>query len=136
MTAIALLADLRKRGASIAAVGDRLRIEAPKGSVTQPLWQSLVAHKAELLSLLAHNTPPAFDPDTAEIAAVKLRNTSIGDVWLVSDAEALAEHPDIIRSGLPVFYFSEVDQLRGKSFEELWAIGMVKAVCPTGRVLQ
>lgn len=77
-----------------------------------------------------------FDLDTTEITAVKLVNTSIGDVWLVADTDALAEHPDIIRSGLPVFLFEEVETLRGKTPEELRAIGMVKAVFPTGRVLQ
>jgi hypothetical protein len=75
-------------------------------------------------------------PDAGELAAVKLRNTVIGDVWLVRDAETLADNPDIIRSGLPVFFFDEVEQLRGKTPAELQAIGLVKTVFPTGRVLQ
>lgn len=69
-------------------------------------------------------------------AAVLLRGTVIGDVWLVADTEALAEYPDILRSGLPVFLFEEVAQLRGKTLEELKAIGMLKAEFPTSRVLQ
>ncbi|HEX7422874.1 MAG TPA: hypothetical protein VF311_03155 [Terriglobales bacterium] len=52
MTAVALLADLRNRGASIAAVGDRLRIEAPAGTVTPEMRAALAAHKSELLRLL------------------------------------------------------------------------------------
>jgi hypothetical protein len=79
---------------------------------------------------------PTFDADAGELAAVKLRNTLIGDVWLVADPEALAEHPDIIRAGLPVFFFDEVEMLRGKTPAELKAIGMVKAEFPTSRVLQ
>jgi len=79
---------------------------------------------------------PTFDADAGELAAVKLRNTVIGNVWLVADSEALADHPDIIRAGLPVFFFKEMEQLRGKTPEELKAIAMVKAVFPTGRVLQ
>jgi hypothetical protein len=78
----------------------------------------------------------AFDLDAGNIAAVKLAKTVIGDVWLVADDDALADHPDIIRSGLPVFLFSEVEQLRGKTPAELKAIGMVKAAFPRGRVLQ
>jgi hypothetical protein len=74
--------------------------------------------------------------DAGQLAAVKLVNTVIGDCWLVADDEALADHPDIIRSGLPVFFFDEVEMLRGKTPEELKAIGMVKAIFPTGRVLQ
>lgn len=79
---------------------------------------------------------PALDADAGELAAVKLRNTIIGDVWLVADAEALADHPDIIRSALPVLFFDELEQLRGKAVAELQAIGMVKATFPTSRVLQ
>ncbi len=67
---------------------------------------------------------------------MKLRNTVIGDVWLVADSEALGEHPDIIRSGLPVFWFDEVEKLRGKTPAELKAIGMVKATFPTSWLLQ
>ena len=77
-----------------------------------------------------------FDAGAGELAAVLLRATVIGDVWLVADADALTDSPDIIRSGLPVFFFGEVEQLRGKTAEELKAIGMVKATFPTSRVLQ
>ena len=84
----------------------------------------------------APERPAAFDTDTGELSAVKLVNTVIGDVWLVADTETLAEHPDIIRAGLPVFFFDELEQLRGKTAAELQAIGLVKSVFPTGRVLQ
>lgn len=77
-----------------------------------------------------------FDATAGDIAAVKLTNTIVGDVWLIADAENLADHPDIIRAGLPVFFFDEVEQLRGKTAAELRAIGMVKAVFPTSLVLQ
>lgn len=55
MTARALLADLRRRGATVQACGGRLVIEAPKGRVTETLRQSLAAHKNELLTLLTDN---------------------------------------------------------------------------------
>jgi hypothetical protein len=96
-------------------------------------------HKAELLAVLrtpATPADPTFDADASEIAAVMLRGTISGDCWLVAAADALAEHPDILRAGLPVFFFDEVERLRSKTVEELRAIGMAKTVFPTGRVLQ
>ncbi|MFI5364972.1 MAG: hypothetical protein ACHQ4J_05050 [Candidatus Binatia bacterium] len=72
------------------------------------------------------------------IDAVLIRSAGLDGalLWLVADAEAVAEHPDILRSGLPVFFFDEVEQLRGKTPAELKAIAMVKATFPTSRVLQ
>jgi hypothetical protein len=133
MTPAAVLAELQSRGATLTVVGDRLRVEAPEDALSDEMLRALALHKPELLRLLS---TPALDTDAGELAAVKLRNTAIGDVWLVADDDALAEHPDIIRSGLPVFFFDEVEQLRGKTPEELKAVGMVKAIFPTGRVLQ
>jgi len=133
MTPAALLTELRNLGAEVAVVGGRIRVEAPTGVLSTEIRTAVALHKAELLRLLSS---PALDADAGEIAAVKLRNTIIGDVWLVADTEALAEQPDIIRSGLPVFFFDELEQLRGKTPEELRAISMVKAVLPTSRVLQ
>jgi hypothetical protein len=85
----------------------------------------------------ATNTPvPTLDVDAGNLAAVKLRATVIGDVWLVADDDALADNLDIIRSGLPVFFFDEIAQLRGKTPTELKAIAMIKTEFPTSRVLQ
>ncbi|MBI4518763.1 MAG: hypothetical protein HY699_23455, partial [Deltaproteobacteria bacterium] len=77
-----------------------------------------------------------FDPDTGELVAFKLVGTAIGDVWVVADDDTLADHPEILRAGLPVIFFDEVERLRGKTVAELQAIGMVKATFPTSRVLQ
>jgi len=120
-------------------------LEAPKSLVTPELLASLSAHKAELLRLLS---APAVEPkltlglfpaaggNAEEVTAVKLSNTVIGDVWLVADREAAAENPDILGSGLPVFFFDEVEHLRGKTVEELRAIGRIKVTFPTSRLLQ
>lgn len=128
-----VLLEAQRRGINLAAVGHSLRVDAPRGALTPELRQAIAAFKPDLLRLLS---TPTLDADAGELAAVKLRNTVIGDVWLVADSEALAEHPDIIRSGLPVFWFDEVEQLRGKTPAELRAVAMVKTVFPTGRVLQ
>jgi hypothetical protein len=71
-----------------------------------------------------------------ELATLLLRGTLIGDLWLVADDDALAEQADIAESGLPVFFFDEVDLLRGKTPEQVRAIAMIKAAFPTGRVRQ
>lgn len=133
--ALEVLAALRQRGVELIPDGTDIRCRGPKGAMTPELRQALSAHKAELLALLSHQAQPGFDPDTAEIAAV-LVNTIIGDCWLVVDDDALTDHPDIIRSGLPVFFFDEVEKLRNKTVAELKAIGMVKTTFPTSRVLQ
>ena len=65
-----------------------------------------------------------------------LRGTIIGDCWLVADHDALAEYPQILRTGLPLIFFDEVEQLRGKTAVELQMIGLIKSVYPGGRVLQ
>lgn len=109
--------------------------EADRSSQCQPSVSSVSSVSASLGCDRMHSDT-AFDLDAGDIAAVKLHNTTIGDAWLVRDEDALAEYPDIIRAGLPVFYFSELEQLRGKSLEELRTIGMAKTVFPTGRVLQ
>ncbi len=137
MTSAALLEDLHRRGATVAVVGNRLRIEAPAGVISAELVAKLQAHKAELVAALTiRDRAVTFDPEAGELAAVKLVNTVIGDLWLVRDDDALAEHPDIIRSGVPVFFFDEVEALQGKTPEELREIAMIKTMSPTSRVLQ
>jgi hypothetical protein len=53
MTAALLLAELRRRGAILQAVSDRLRVDAPIGVVTAADRAALAEHKAELLAMLA-----------------------------------------------------------------------------------
>ena len=52
MTAVELITELRERGVLIETNGERLRIDAPKGTVTPELREALVLHKAEVLVLL------------------------------------------------------------------------------------
>lgn len=61
MTAATLLDRLRSLGASVSLVGDRLRVEAPAGTLTPELRQELAEHKAELVRLLrpvVNDLPP------------------------------------------------------------------------------
>lgn len=138
MDARALLTVLRTRGVALEPSPEGIRYAAPHGAFTPELRAEVAAHKAELLVLLtrAEPLPATFDADMGAPVAVWLRGTVIGDVWLVADAETLAEQPDIVRSALPVIFFDEVAALRGKTADELRAIGVVKSVLPTARVLQ
>lgn len=52
MTAAVLLADLRARGVRLAAVGARLRVEAPRGVLTEADREALAAHKTAVLAEL------------------------------------------------------------------------------------
>lgn len=60
MTAKAILESLRVLGASVSLVGDKLRVEAPAGVLTDDLRRELIEHKAELVRLLrpAPDLPP------------------------------------------------------------------------------
>src|SRR5215468_3017376 len=58
--ALDLLANLRRRGVEIEAVGDRLRWRTPKGVVSQADLTALKAAKSELLAALeSEGEPPA-----------------------------------------------------------------------------
>ncbi len=59
MSAASLLDELRRRGVRLEAAGDRLRVNAPKGVVTERLRQRLAAHKEEILLLLGAPGPGA-----------------------------------------------------------------------------
>lgn len=61
MTAPDLLAALSAIGATVQAVEDRLRIEAPRGALTPELRAALAEQKPALLSLLRE--PPRVRPN-------------------------------------------------------------------------
>lgn len=82
------------------------------------------------------------EPDTpklqtgAEPVAVRLVNTVAGDVWVILDATALTDSPDILAGELPVFFADELAALAGHSAEELHLIAAVKRAFPGARIVQ
>jgi hypothetical protein len=52
MTALDLLGTLHARGATISLSGDRIHVNAPKGTLTPDLLDSLAANKSQLIRLL------------------------------------------------------------------------------------
>ncbi len=71
MTAAQVLEALRARGVEVVAAGDRVRYRPP-GAIPPELRAELVAHKAEVLRLLASAAEPSpgavTRPDHAELA--------------------------------------------------------------------
>jgi hypothetical protein len=55
MNAATLLSDLRGRGIRLSVSGERLSVDAPKGSVTPDLRNMLKEHKADLIRLLGED---------------------------------------------------------------------------------
>jgi hypothetical protein len=72
----------------------------------------------------------------SELAAVLLRGTIWGDVWLIADDDVLRENTDIARGNVPVLRFAEVDHLRRLGTEGMRALGIIKRAFPTARILQ
>ena len=52
MSAADLIAELRLRGVAVQATGDRLKVDAPKGTITPELHEALKDHKLEIIALL------------------------------------------------------------------------------------
>ena len=80
MTAQDLLSQLREKGVVLkTSDGDRLVIDAPKGTITDELRDALKAHKSELLQILkSENAPkppaiaaPKTEPQVADKPAIR-----------------------------------------------------------------
>lgn len=56
MTALEILTDLRRAGVTVSIVGDKLRLKAPEGVLTEELKQRLAIQKAEIIKLLQAET--------------------------------------------------------------------------------
>lgn len=52
MNAMQILTELKSRGILLEPRGDRLRVDAPRGSLSDELRQALVEHKGEILAWL------------------------------------------------------------------------------------
>jgi hypothetical protein len=79
---------------------------------------------------------PPYLADAGALAAVLLRGTVWGELWLIADDDVLADHPGIAGTGLPIVRFAELAHLERLGAVELGALGIVKRAFPTARVLQ
>ena len=65
MTPAALMADLEARGVRLMAVGQTLRVDAPRGVLTTADREALLAHKAAVLAALRAEASRASTPTPA-----------------------------------------------------------------------
>ena len=119
MTAAELLRDLERRDVRLALRGDRLKVDAPQGVITDELQQDLKACKPELITLIREReSTPA---EGSEIATMSLREFALAgivaqvhsnvlgcEVLFVSDnvPEAALEGTD-----LPIYRAAELHNL-------------------------
>ncbi len=68
MTPRELLVDLTARGVVLIRIGDKLRIQAAPGVLSEVDRANLVRHKLALLALLDPDSPVPFAPTLNEIA--------------------------------------------------------------------
>jgi len=66
MNAYELLDSLRADGVKVTAIGDRLKLDAPHGALSQERLEQVRAHKPELLALLAQPVPEPQSTTTGE----------------------------------------------------------------------
>lgn len=83
-----LLTELESQGVKITAEGDRLKIKAPKGTITEKLRQRLTAHKPEIIAALSMAARP-------ELARICHR--------------AVADYPDVDADHLMAFLIEAQD---------------------------
>jgi hypothetical protein len=93
MTAPELVVTMTARGVTFTVVGDRLRVEAPAGELTESDWKILAAHKVALLVLLGSDQEPEGSP--AESDGVKVTRQPLG----VDDALAVFRDARVVAIG-------------------------------------
>lgn len=119
MTAQELVNHLQQQDVRLAAHGDRLRIDAPRGVLTPDLRRDLQERKPELLALIRERSPRAM-PTPTEVEAMSLeqfakaglilhvRAAGLGELLFVSD-----DVPDSVLEDdrLPIYRAHELRKL-------------------------
>jgi hypothetical protein len=95
MSASALLSELRAAGVTLAATGDRLKIEAAPGIITPALTARLKAFKPELLAILAGNAAAndADERDTEPAQSLPIQSSFAEFERLFARLASLARYP-------------------------------------------
>jgi hypothetical protein len=93
MTAPELVVTMTARGVTFTVVGDRLRVEAPAGELTESDRNTLAAHKPALLVLLGSDQEREGSP--AESDGVKVTRKPLG----VDDALAVFRDARVVAIG-------------------------------------
>ena len=95
MSAEALLDDLRQRGVALAARGDRLSVDAPRGALTDQVRAAIAARKADLLTLLEAEAARA-EWERLD-AAMSEMNQRLFELWEEGERDAAKALQDELR---------------------------------------
>jgi hypothetical protein len=145
MNATSLLDELRSRGVTLEARGDRLRFR-PANAVPPDLVEQLRANKGEVIALLERDSDRQAATEKAlatleafsQIGAVRIRTKKFGAIWLALDQatadelraeEQQREHPR------PVLMADDVAHLEGKSDKAIRGALEVIRAFPGARIL-
>lgn len=125
------------------ALADRIRRYVPvrhcdsaTAAILGGTLPSAAVRKAGVAMSQRRSVAGAEALDFGAVAAVLLRGTCWGDLWLIADDDVLGDHPDIATGGLPVVRFAELPHLQRLDAASLQALGLLKRTFPTARVLQ
>jgi hypothetical protein len=87
MSAVSLIEDLRRRGVVLLAMAGKLRVDAPRGVLTEALRRQLTSHRPEIPAVLAAQTGEAARSDPIPVTDIPA-----ADILTPAAAEALVEH--------------------------------------------
>lgn len=139
MRAQALLEELRGRGVTLEARGDRLRFK-PVNAVPPEMLAKLRARKQEILAELTQGREPiepeAQIPEAGPPGAVLIDSHRYGEVWIAledSVAASLRDEEQHRETPRPVLTPEDLEYLRGRSEGTIRIALDLRAVFPVGR---
>ncbi len=139
MRAQALLEELRGRGVTLEARGDRLRFK-PVNAVPPEMLAKLRARKQEILAELTQDResiePEAQLPEAGPPGAVLVASPRYGEVWIALDdsvATSLRDEEQHRETPRPVLTPEDLEYLLGRSERAIHVALDLRAVFPVGR---
>ena len=132
--AVALLTDLRRRAVRLGVRGDRLRVRAPRGVVSQSERDALRSHKVELLKRLeleAYLFALSLNEFAQQNYSIELAVPSLDEtIWFVPRSEHIDDL--VLRNGVhrgQIWTVAELKQLisaTGLTDQDLISLGRLK----------
>ena len=139
MTAVALLADLRRRGVVLTPAGDQIRYRAPRGALTEADRQAIRTHRDEVLAELRRSEADLSTETHQELGAVLIRSRRFGELWIaLTDgiAAELRSEESERPAPRPVLLPADVTRLMNKPTATIEAVLNTMAVFPGSGLIQ
>ena len=139
MTPDELIATLQARGISLAANGDRLKVDAPAGTLTAELRDALAQHKAALIARLMDGSAAHSNQDTAQLRLFD--NSTQPPARPVIDDEPTCQPPDEVTPVIDPLItvldcWEQADDPADPSWRHLWAQAEIDAGLPCFEIRQ